>query len=149
MVRLQIVFHIGQQPRRFIAGRLDDPTIELCQSWCHPLIPSCLISGLRQLLQNNEMALRVHRDETKAAGKRFVLGHREVFVGHAIGQAYGFIVVVGHHRLFNVAIDLLLSPIGGRNKAVKACQIEEETGLANAACPDFNADEMEGNHDAV
>jgi hypothetical protein len=33
-------------------------------------------------------------------------------LGHAIGQACGFIVVVGHHRLFHLDIDLLLSPIG-------------------------------------
>src|SRR5262245_24857193 len=87
--------------------------------------------------------------EAQAAGKRFVLGHREVFWVRVVSQAYGFIVMVGHHRLFHLAIDLLLSPIGGHNKAVKACQIEEETDQANAACPDFNADEMAGNHDAV
>src|SRR2546426_12034255 len=54
---------------------------------------------------SNKVALRVHRDEAKAAGKRFVLGHRDVFWGHAVGQAYGFIVVVGHHRLFHLEID--------------------------------------------
>ena len=37
---LQIVFHIGQQPGRFIAGRLDDPAIELCQGWRHERRPS-------------------------------------------------------------------------------------------------------------
>ena len=108
-----------------------------------------LIAGLSQLFQNNEVALGVHRDEAKAAGKRFVLGHREVFVGHVLGQACGFVLAVGDHRLFNLAVDLLLSPIGGRDKAVKTCQVEEETDQANAARPDFDADQMEGNHEPV
>ena len=112
-------------------------------------MPSCLITGLSQLFHNNKVALRVHRDEAKAAGKRFVLGHREVFWGHAVGQAYGCIVVGGHHRLFHLDIDLLLSPIGGRHKAVETRQIQEETHQANAACPDFDTDKMESNHESV
>ena len=38
---------------------------------------------------------------------------------------------------------------GGGHKAGKASQVEEETHQANAACPDFDADQMEGNHEAV
>src|SRR5262249_53005082 len=131
------------------AGRLDYTAIELCQGWCHQRIPADVITSLSPLLQNNEVALRVHRDEAKAAGKRFVLGHREVFVGHALGQVCGFVLAIGHHRLFNLEIDLLLSPIGGRHKAVKSCQVEKETNQANAAGPDFDTDQMESNHDAV
>jgi hypothetical protein len=41
---------------------------------------------------------------------------------------------------------LLLSSIGGRDKAVKARQVEQETNQANATRPDFDADEMDGNH---
>src|SRR5436190_23766765 len=41
-------------------------------------MPSGLITGLSQLFQNHEVTLRVHRDEAKTAGKRFVLGHGEV-----------------------------------------------------------------------
>ena len=89
----QIVFDIGQQPGRFIAGRLYHLAIELRQGWGHQVIPHDLIAGLRQLFQKNEIALRVHRDEAKAAGKRFILGHREVFVGHVLGQACGFILM--------------------------------------------------------
>ncbi len=143
------MFHIGQQPGRFIAGRLDHPAVELCQGRFHPRIPAGLITGLSQLFQKNEIALRVHRDEAQAAGKRFILGHREVFLGHILGQACGFILVVGHHRVFNVEIDLLLSPIGGCDKAVETRQVQEETNQANAACPDFDTHQMEGNHNAV
>jgi hypothetical protein len=89
---------------------LDHPAIALCQGWCHQRIPADLIASLSQLFQNNEVALRVHRDEAKAAGKRFVLGHREVFVGHALGQVCGFVLAIGYHRVFNLEIDLPLSP---------------------------------------
>ena len=143
------MFHIGQQPGRFIAGRLDHPAIELCPGRRHEVVPRGLITGLSELFHNNEVALGVHRYEAQAAGTRFVLGHREVFVGHVVGQTCGFIVVVGHHRLFHLEIDLLLSPIGGRHKAVQACQVEKETDQANAACPDCNTDKMQGNHHAV
>jgi hypothetical protein len=47
-----------------------------------------------------------------------------------------------------VEIALLLRPIGGGKKAVKAWQIEAETDQAKAAGPDGNADEMEGQHEA-
>jgi hypothetical protein len=51
--------------------------------------------------------------------------------------------------LFNLAVHLLLSPIGGGHKAVKASQVEEETHQAKAAGPDFDADQREGNHESV
>jgi hypothetical protein len=108
-----------------------------------------LIAGLSQLFHNNEIALRVHRDEAQTTGKGFGLGHREVFGGHAVSQACGFIVAIGHHRLFNVDIDLLLRPIGSRHKAVEPRQSQAETHQANAACPNCNTHQMEGNHEAV
>jgi hypothetical protein len=46
-------------------------------------------------------------------------------------------------------IDLLLSPIGSGDKAVESRQMKEETHQAHAAGPDFDADQMEGNYDAV
>lgn len=49
----------------------------------------------------------------------------------------------------NLAIDLLLSPIGGRDKAVETRQVQEETDQAHAASPDFDTHQMEGKHDAV
>jgi hypothetical protein len=58
-------------------------------------------------------------------------------------------VVGGHHRLCHLDIDLLLSPRGGRHKAVKACQGEQETDQAHAACPDFNTAKRKGNHESV
>src|SRR5499427_5352157 len=112
-------------------------------------MPRGLITGLSQLFHNQEVALRVHRDEAQAAGKRFVLGHGEVFVGHVRGQAYSFIVAIGHHRVFHLDIDLLLSSIGGRHKAVETRQMQEETHQANAACPDFDTDKMASNHESV
>jgi len=128
---------------------LNHLTIELRQGWCHECIPHALITGLSQLFQNNEVAVGVHRHQAKAARKRFVLSHREVFAGHVLGQAHGFALAVGDHGCFNLTVDLLLSAIGGRDKAVPTTQLEEETSQANAARPDFDADQMEGNHEAV
>src|SRR5262245_9484755 len=112
-------------------------------------MPTDLIAGLSQLFQQNEIALRVHGDETQAPGKRFVLGDCKVFGGHARGQTRGFRLAIDSYRFLNLAVDALLSAIGGRHKAVKACQVEEETHQTNAAGPDFDANEMAGNHDTV
>ena len=49
---------------------------------------------------------------------------------------------LGHHHFFNLTVEALLSPIGGRHKAVKPAEGEEETGQAHAARPDFDAHQM-------
>jgi len=49
-------------------------------------------------------------------------------MGHVLGQACGFIVAIGHHRLVNVDIDQLLSAIRGRHKAVEALMVLETNG---------------------
>jgi len=46
-------------------------------------------------------------------------------------------------RLFNPAVDLLLSPTGGGDKPVHATELEQVTNQANAACPDLHEGEME------
>ena len=98
-MRREVVFHIGQQPGRFITGRLDYPAIERRQGRRHALMPRCLIAGLSGLFHNNEVAIWVHGDEAQAAGKGLVLGHREVFVGHVLGQACG-LALAGVSRSF-------------------------------------------------
>jgi hypothetical protein len=128
---------------------LNDLTVALRQGRRHPRIPAGLIAGLSQLFQNNAVALRVHRDEAQAAGTRVVLGHREVFTGHVRGQACGFVLVVDDYRFCNPAVDLLLRPIGSRDKAVKSCQGEQKTHQAHAAGSDCDTDHMEGHHEAV
>src|SRR5215468_7312437 len=112
-------------------------------------MPRDLITGLSQLFHNQEVTLRVHGDEAQAAGKRFVLGHGEVFMGHSLGQAWSLGVGIVDYRLFNVNIDLLLSAIGGGHKAVQTRQVQEETHQTNATCSDFDTDQMETNHEAV
>jgi len=127
VMRLQRVCHRGQQPGRCLTRGLEHPAVARCQGRCHAGIPRRVIAGLSQLFHNNEGAVGVHRDEAKAAGKRFGLGHRAVFWGHAMGHACGFIGVGGPHRWFHVDLALLRSPIGGRHKAVQTCQMKEET----------------------
>src|SRR4029453_16841821 len=97
-------------------------------------MPCSLIASLSELCHNKEVALGVHGDEVQAAGKRFVLGHGEVFMGHSLGQAWGLGLVISDDRLFNVNIDLLLSAIGGGHKAVQTRQVQEETHQTNATC---------------
>src|SRR5262252_3008893 len=60
-----------------------------------------------------------------------------------------FVQPLGHHRVFHLDIDLLLSPIGGRHKAVEPRQMQEETHQANTACPDCDTDQMASHHESV
>jgi hypothetical protein len=48
--------------------------------------------------------------------------------------------------LFNVEIDLLLSPIGGCNKAIQACELQEEAHQANATGTDFGTHQVYSEH---
>jgi hypothetical protein len=95
VVRLPIGFHRGHQPRRFIAGRLQPPTMERRQGRGQERIPHDVITGLSQLFRKNAMALRGHREEAQTTGTRFVLGHRQGFTGPGLGPACGFIVALG------------------------------------------------------
>lgn len=51
--------------------------------------------------------------------------------------------------MFTLAVHRLLSPIGGRHKAIKAGQVEEEIHQANAAGPNCDADQRAGKHESV
>jgi hypothetical protein len=108
-----------------------------------------VIAGLSGLFHKNEVALRVHGDEAKAAGKGLVLGHREVFLGHVLGQACGLAWAVVDESVFHLRVAVLLSPIGGGDKAVKPRQVEEETHDAHAARADFDPGKREGNDQSV
>jgi len=112
-------------------------------------MPHDVIAGLRQLCHKHAVALRGHRHQAQAAGHRCVLGHREVFAGHVLGQAGGGIVAGGDHRVFTLEVPLLLSPIGSRDKAVETRQVEQETYQTDATRAACHADQMEGHHDAV
>lgn len=149
VVRFEIMFNIRQKTRSLITGGLNHLAVERRQGGRHKLMPAGLIAGLSQLFQNNEIAVGVHRHQAKAARKRFVLRHGDVFAGHILGQACGFSLAVGDHCFFNPAVNLLLSPVGGRDKAVKPRQVEEEADQANAARPDFDANQVEGHHQPV
>ena len=51
--------------------------------------------------------------------------------------------------MFHLTVYLLLSPIGGGDKSVQSCQLQQETDQANAASADLNADQMEGQHQSM
>jgi hypothetical protein len=149
VVCLHIMLDIGQQPGRFIPGGLDHPAVALGEGGHHARIPAGLITGLGQLFHNHKVALWVHRDEAEATSTRVVLGPGEVCVGHVLGQAGGLAVARVDDGVFHLAVDLLLRPIGRGDKAVETRQVQEETPQAKATGPDFDADQMAGNHEAV
>ena len=146
---LQIMLDIGQQPRGFIAGRLDHPAVERRQGGFHECIPRYLIASLSSLFQHNEVAFWLHGDEAKAASKRFVLGHGDLFFGHVLGQARGFALTVIDDGMLNLRVDSLLRAIRGGDKTVESGHMEKEANDANAARSDFDTGYMKGNDESV
>src|SRR5712692_5437961 len=61
----QVMFNIGQQTWRFIAGGLNHATVEPRQSLLHERLPGVLVAALGRLLQENVVALGVHRHQAK------------------------------------------------------------------------------------
>jgi len=105
MVRLQIMFNIGNSPGRFIAGPMNHLAVELRQGRCHILIPAGLIAGLSQLFQNNEVAPGPS-SPGKGRRKRFVLSDRDGLRA-CLGPSVRFVLAVGAHRFFTRRFHLL------------------------------------------
>ena len=70
MVRLQIVLDIGQQAGGFIAGRLDHSNVELVKCGGHEVIPTGLVTGLRELFQNDEVTDGLDTHQTTVRDKK-------------------------------------------------------------------------------
>jgi hypothetical protein len=149
VVRLASRLNRRHQAGSCVPGRVNPLTSERCQGRCHERMPAGVSAGRCQLFPKNAVAGGVQRPQAQPARKRFVLRHGEVFTGHVLGQTRSVVLAVGDQRCFNLTVDLLLSALGGRDKAVQTPQLEEETGQANTARPDFDAHEVEGQHQPV
>ena len=141
--------HIRQQARRFITGGWNDLTVETRKRLLHQRMPRVLIAALGRLLQNNGVALGFRRHQAQPTCTRCILGQGEVFGGHVFGQMCAFLVTIRHDRLLHLAVDLLLGAIGGRDKAVKAGECEQQTHQANATRTDFRAHQMDPEHETM
>jgi hypothetical protein len=73
VMRSEVLFHIGQQPRRLITGRLDDPTVQPRKRLLHAGMPGVVIAGSSRLLQENIVAHGFYSYQRQTACKRFIL----------------------------------------------------------------------------
>jgi hypothetical protein len=145
----KLVFDIGHNPRGLITGGLNHLTVELGQGRCHQGMPGRLITALSELFQDNEVAHRIACHQAKTACEGFVLGHGDDLARQGLGQARGFRVLVGDNGLFDLNVDLLLSPVGSCNKAVQAGEVEQETNQTNTARTDLDTDEMQSQNEPM
>jgi hypothetical protein len=149
VMRPELVFDIGPNPRRLITGGWNHFTVELGQSRCHQGLPGCLITGLSELCQDHEGTHRIAGHQAKAAGEGCVLGHGDNLARHGLGQAWGFRVLVVDDGLVDLNVDWLLSPIGSGTKAVQAGEVEQKTDPPNAASTDLDTDPMQGSNEPM
>ena len=119
------MFNISQQARCFIAGRLYYLTVQTRKRLLHERIPRILIAAMGRLLQEDVVALGLHRHQAQSAAERFILGQGDGFGRHVLGQPRTFLVAIRHDRLLHLTIDLLLRAIGSRDKAIKAAEGEQ------------------------
>jgi hypothetical protein len=149
VVRAEVMFHIGQQARGCIAGRLDHLTGQTRQRLCHERLPRVVSAALGRWLQEDVVALGCHRHQTKPAGKRFILGHGEGFGGHVPGQQRAFLAAVRHDRLLHLAVDLVLGPIRRADKPIKAREWQEPAHQTHATRPHCGAHQRDPENQAM
>ncbi len=94
------------------------------------------------MFQHNVVALRVRRHQAQSAAKRFILGQRDVLSGHVFAQPRTFGSAVRHDGLLDLTVDALLGPIGSRDKAIQAGELEQQAHQANATGADFGTHEV-------
>ena len=145
----KVMLNIRQQSGCFIARRLHNVTIETGERLLHEGMPRVLITGWGRLLQKNVVALGVHGHQAQPAGKRFILGHGEVFGGHVFGQTRTFLSAVRHDGLLHLTVDLVLRPIGRRDKAIKTGEFHQQTHQANATGPHFRTYQVYPEHQTM
>jgi len=147
--RLESMRHIRQQAGSCLPGRWDPLTLARGQGRCHERLPAGVIAGLRPLCHKHAVAVGVHRHQAPPARPRVVLRHRAVCAGHGLGHARGCALAGGDPRCVNRTVDLGLRARGGGDQAVQSTPREAETGQAQAARPDCDAHEGEGQHQPV
>ena len=102
-----------------------------------------MIARLCDLLQQNIVAHRLNRDQAQTAREGFILGHGNLLWGHHLRQPRRFLVFIDHDGLLNMLVDLVLGPIGGANKAIERCQLQEATDQANPTRANLDKHHME------
>jgi hypothetical protein len=147
VMRAERMRDIGHKTRGFVTGGLPPRTVERLQGRCHEGIPDTLIAGLGELFQDNAVAHGLDSHQAKSARAGFGLGHRDGFARHIFGHAGGFGLAVVDDGWFNLAVDLLLSAVGGGDESVQSREVEEKTDQTNATSAHLDTDQMEGQNE--
>ena len=141
-MRPEVMFHIRQQARGFITGRLDHLAVESRQGLLHQRLPGVVIPCLGRLLQHNVVAHGLDPHQTEPTRKGFILRHRDVFARHLVRQPRALLVAVCHDGLFHMTVDLLLRPIRSPDKPIEARQLQHQTHQANPTGANLDTDQM-------
>jgi len=136
VVRPKVMGNIRQPARRFIACRLDPLTVQTCKRLFHEGMPRVLIAAWGCLLQEDVVALGLSCHQAKPPSTRCILGPRDGFGGHVFGSTRAFLVPIRPDGLLHLPVDLVLRPIGSRDKAIKAWELQEEAHQAHATGAD-------------
>ena len=145
----KVMLHIRQQSGRFIARGLHNVTLETCERLLHEGMPCVVIAGMGLLLQKNVVALGFYGYQAKPTGKRFILGQGDVFGGHGFGQTRAFLSAVCHDGRLHLTVALVLRPLGGRDQAIKAGELHQQTHQAHATGADFGAHQVDPEHQTM
>ncbi len=149
VVRAEVMFHRSQQARCFIAGRLDHLTAQTRKRLLHERMPRILIAALGRLLQEDGVALGVHRHRAKPSGKAFIIDQGDGFGGHVPCHPRAFLAAVSPDRLLHLPVDLLLSAIGRADKPIKAREFQEQAHQANATRTHFRTHQVYPEHQTM
>src|SRR5262245_59635031 len=86
VVCAEVMFHVGEQSRRCIASRLNDLTVQTCQSFLYERLLRVLITGVGRLFQNNVVALGFRRHQAQSAGNVSSLANVMALAGMSLAN---------------------------------------------------------------
>jgi hypothetical protein len=66
--------------------------------------------------------------------------------GHVVGQTRAFLSAVCHDGRLHLTVALVLRPLGGRDQAIKAGELHQQTHQAHATGADFGAPQVDPEH---
>jgi len=142
VMRAEVMFHIREEPWRFVTCRLDHLAVEPCQGVLHQGIPGVLIARLGRVLEQDIVAHGFDSDQAQTASKGFILRRGDLLRRHLLRQACCLLTLVCHDGFFNVTIDLLLRAIGGAHKPIEPRELQEQAHQANTTRANLNKDHV-------
>jgi hypothetical protein len=112
-------------------------------------MPGVLRTCSRLWLASHVGTHRGAPSQAEPPGTRGIWRSGEVFGWHVAREARTLLLAIGHEGLLHTTVDLVLRPIRGADKAIEACELQEQTHQTNATRTHLDTDQVEREDQAM